>query len=85
MAIQPGRWFQFESGDSEVFSDATKIVGSGDSGVFGLFTPNAGNCQNMTVRVLEGRRKLAKNPTNPTSATPQSGRVYSTEALPTIS
>ena len=49
------------------YFDATKIVRSGDSGVFGLFPPNAGNCQNMTVTVLEGRGKLAKNPTNPTS------------------
>src|SRR6516165_5910342 len=49
------------------YFDATKIVRSGDSGVFGLFPPNAGNCQNMTVTVLERRGKLAKNPTNPTS------------------
>ena len=48
-------------------SDAKKIVRSGDSGVLGLFTPNAGNCQDMTVTVLEGRGKQAKNPTNPTS------------------
>ena len=54
------------------YFDATKIVRSGDSGVFGLFPPNAGNCQNMTVTVLEGRGKLLANPTNSTSATPRS-------------
>jgi hypothetical protein len=62
------------------FSDATKIVGSGDSGVLGLFTLNAGNCQNMTVTLLEGRGKLLTNPTNPTLRGLPGARKYQSRA-----